>query len=69
MYDLVLSQLLSIIKFCRATSWVKWLKGEDKDRDGHRNVGFFTFQPLDLAVSQRELHYNNEVLKSRSSVL
>jgi hypothetical protein len=30
---------------------------EDEDRDGLRNVGFFTVQSLDLADSLRELHY------------
>jgi len=53
---------LSLIKFSRATSRVKWFKcpqySEDEDRDGLRNVGFFTFQPFDLAGSPRELYYN-----------
>jgi hypothetical protein len=30
---------------------------EDEDRDGLRNVGLFTLEPLDPADSQRELHY------------
>jgi hypothetical protein len=30
---------------------------EDEDRDGLRNLGFFTAQPFDLADSPRELHH------------
>jgi hypothetical protein len=56
------------MKFSRAIRRVKWLNGEktmwisyqhpeDEDRDGLRNVGFFTVQPLDLADRPRELHF------------
>jgi hypothetical protein len=34
----------------------RW-KTEDEDRDGLRNVGFFTVQPFDPADSPRELHH------------
>jgi hypothetical protein len=34
---------------------------EDEDRDGLRNVGFFTAQPFDLADSPRELYQLTEV--------
>jgi hypothetical protein len=30
---------------------------EDEDRDGIRNIGFFTLEPLAPADSPRELHY------------
>jgi hypothetical protein len=35
---------------------------EDEDRDGLRNVGFFTAQPFDLADSPRELHHTKKVM-------
>jgi hypothetical protein len=35
---------------------------EDEDRDGLRNVGFFTAQPFDPAHSPRELHHSSAIL-------
>jgi hypothetical protein len=35
---------------------------EDEERDGLQNISFFTFQPLDLAGSTRELYYTFVVL-------
>jgi len=37
--------------------WISYQHPEDEDRDGLRNVGFFTVQPLDLADRPRELHF------------
>jgi hypothetical protein len=52
------------MKFSRAISRVKWLSGEkteklpeDEDRDGLRNVGFFTAQPLDPIEGPRKLQH------------
>jgi hypothetical protein len=36
--------------------WVDLPYPENEDRDGLRNVGFFTAQPFDPADSPRELH-------------
>jgi len=41
---------------------------EDEGRDGHRNAGFFTFQPLDPADSQRELIILNCQERTRSYI-
>jgi hypothetical protein len=35
---------------------------EDEDRDGPRNGGLFTVQPLDLADNPKELHCNKKLL-------
>jgi hypothetical protein len=51
-----------MMKFSWAISQVKWLScekinPEDEERDGLRNVGFFTAQPFDPADSLRGLHH------------
>jgi hypothetical protein len=60
------------MKFSQTISQVKWLSREknnisktisvlvypeDKDRDGLRNVGFFTAQPFDPADNLRKFHH------------
>jgi hypothetical protein len=60
------------IMFSRAISRVKWLSGEKtisvlEDRDGLRNVGFFTAQPFDPADSPRELHHTQSPGKQQIS--
>jgi hypothetical protein len=66
-------QHFNMMKFSQAISQVKWLSGEKTnisktisvlvlrvlvwDRDGLRNVGFFTAQPFDPADNPRELHH------------
>jgi hypothetical protein len=35
-----------------------YTEDEDEDRDGLRNVGFLTTQPLDPADSPRKLHHS-----------
>jgi hypothetical protein len=42
---------------------------EDEDRDGLRNVGFFTAQPFDLADSPRELHHTQSPGKQSISFI
>jgi hypothetical protein len=67
--------LLFMMKFSRAISRVKWLCGEknvsktDEDRDGLRNVGFFTAQPFDPADSPRDLHHAKSPGKQQISFL
>jgi hypothetical protein len=41
---------------------------EDEDRDGLRNVGFFTAQPFDPADSPRELHHIQSSGKQQISI-
>jgi hypothetical protein len=54
-----------MMKFSRASSRVKWLSGEkndvsktnsNEDRDGLRNVGFFTAQSFDPAARPTKRH-------------
>jgi hypothetical protein len=42
---------------------------EDGDRDGLRNVGFLTVQPLDPADSPRELHFTQSPGKQQILLL
>jgi hypothetical protein len=54
-----------MMKFSGAISRVKWLSGEDEDRDGLRNVGFFAAQPFDPAYIPRKLHHRLRVFENR----
>jgi hypothetical protein len=45
----------------------RWKNQRFVDRDGLRNVGFFTAQPFDPADSPRELHHTQSLEKQQIS--
>jgi hypothetical protein len=60
--DLLLSRRLSMMKFSRAMSRVKWLIGEKTNVSKIISVLVLTAQPFDPADSPRELHQSNYTL-------
>jgi hypothetical protein len=63
-YDLELSWRLSVIKFSRATSRVRWLKGEKNNVS--RTISVLVLRVLSTtAGSPRELYYNSFILGSQ----